>query len=54
MQKKDYTAPKITKVNLNLKNAILAVCHSSPLALSPKEAPVNDCRFATGCYNPPV
>ncbi len=35
MNKKPYEAPIVKKVRLEVRNAVLAVCHSSP-NLSPK------------------
>lgn len=52
MNKKSYQAPTITKVRLEVKNAILAVCHSSP-NVTPREEPYNDCSMDPGCYNSP-
>lgn len=30
MDKKNYTAPMVNKVSLEVKNAVLGFCHSSP------------------------
>jgi len=51
MEKRNYQKPEIVRVQLVVKNAILAVCHSSPLGLSPKEEPANNCQMTVGCYN---
>lgn len=48
MNKKPYEAPKVKKVKLEVKNAILATCHSSP-SMTP--ATVDSC-LLTGCLNP--
>lgn len=54
MNKKSYQAPTITKVRLEVKNAILAVCHSSP-NITPRDDPTPGagCIINAGCYNPP-
>ena len=49
--KKSYEAPKVKVVRLAIKNAVLAVCHSSP-NLDPRGA--TPCTITVGCYNPPV
>lgn len=54
MKKKDYESPKITRVKLEVKNAILAVCHSSPnMAPGPPDEE-DPCWVTIGCYNPPA
>jgi hypothetical protein len=50
MEKKNYTAPKVIRVKLVVKNAILAVCHSST-NLTPYSAEFS-CSVAIGCYSP--
>ena len=50
MNKKPYEAPVVKKVRLEIKNAVLAVCHSSP-NLTPKQAPINNCALESACYN---
>ena len=50
MNKKPYEAPVVIKVRLEIKNAVLAVCHSSP-NLTPKQAPISNCAFESACYN---
>ena len=49
--KKPYQAPKIEKVRLEMKNAVLGTCHTSPLptAFTPAGC---DVQF-TGCYQAP-
>jgi len=49
--KKPYQAPKIEKVRLEMKNAVLGTCHTSPLptAFTPAGC---DVQF-TGCYQRP-
>ena len=51
MNKKAYAAPLVTKVELKIKNAILATCHQSPTFQDPNVGPVA-CSVATGCYDP--
>jgi len=48
MNKKPYKAPVVKKVHLEIKNAVLSICHSSLVA-----DPLGDvgCR-STGCFNP--
>ena len=48
MEKKNYTAPKVIRVKLVVKNAILAVCHSST-DLAPYTEPFT-CQVTSGCY----
>lgn len=49
--KKNYEAPKVQKVQLVIKNAVLGVCHASPnltpLNLGCGQTP------ATGCWEGP-
>lgn len=55
MNKKPYQAPAIKKVRLEIKNAVLAVCHNSP-NLTPRAGTypnITPCRVTVGCYNPP-
>lgn len=52
MNKKPYRAPAVTAVRLEVKSAILAVCHSSP-NLTPRDGDV-PCTINLGCYNPPT
>lgn len=51
MNKKPYQAPQVKKVKLQVKNAILAVCHSSPLTSDPRSGEV-PCAIITACYDP--
>lgn len=51
MNKKTYAAPLVTKVELKIKNAILATCHQSPTVTDPQVGPIA-CSVATGCYDP--
>ena len=51
MSKKPYAAPQLKQVRLEIKNAILAVCHQSPTVMDPQIGPT-PCSPATGCYNP--
>lgn len=51
MNKKTYVKPVVTKVELTIKNAILATCNQSPTIMDPKIAPV-PCSAETGCYLP--
>jgi hypothetical protein len=52
MEKKPYTAPTVTKVRLEIKNAILAACNTSPI-LTPKDEPIPGagCAHNLGCYD---
>jgi len=50
MEKKYYTAPKVIRVKLVVKNAILAVCHSST-STAPSEEPYFSCTLAA-CLTP--
>ncbi len=49
--KKPYQAPKIDKVHLEMKNAVLGTCHTSPLptAFTPAGCAV----VHEGCYEGP-
>lgn len=49
MNKRTYAAPRIKRVKLEIKNAILAVCNQSPTIMDPKVGPV-PCSAAVGCY----
>ena len=51
MNKKPYKAPVVKKVHLEIKNAVLSICHSS-LVADPLGAE-GGCRI-TVCYNPPI
>ncbi len=51
MIKKPYVTPAIKRVELKIKNAILATCNQSPTNMDPKIGP-NVCSALTGCYNP--
>jgi hypothetical protein len=46
MNKKPYEAPVVKKVSLEIKNAVLGVCHTST-ALDPMDGP---CRLTTACF----
>lgn len=55
MNKRQYEAPKVVKVNLLVKTAILAVCHTSP-STTPRipEAPGGTpCNVTPGCFSGP-
>jgi hypothetical protein len=49
--KKQYQAPKIEKVSLEMKNAVLGTCHTSPLptAFTPQGCNVS----FVACYQGP-
>jgi len=51
MNKKTYVAPVVKRVDLNIKNAILAACHQSPTYTDPQEGPA-PCAAVANCYNP--
>lgn len=51
MKKKAYSAPQVVKVNLAVKNAILAVCHTSPTA-TPRVGG-STCNITPGCFSGP-
>jgi hypothetical protein len=50
--KKAYEAPEVRRVNLVVKSAVLAVCHTSP-NMTAKNGAI-DCAVITGCYTPAV
>ena len=50
--KTTYEPPIVNKVRLEIKNAVLANCHSSP-NITPKSGTIQ-CSVSTGCYNPPT
>ena len=53
MNKKTYTAPVIKKIHLEIKNAVLSVCHSSMVG-DDKDA-AGGCRVSTACiYGSPL
>lgn len=52
MNKKTYEAPKVRKVRLEVRNAVLAICHSSP-NLTPRDDPFPNCALNPGCYDIP-
>ena len=47
MNKKPYKAPVVKKVKLEIKDAILAVCHSSTIT-TPKGS--STCEITPRCY----
>jgi len=49
MERKKYTAPKAIRVKLVVKNAILAVCHTSTNS-TPNEEPYFNCVVVSTCY----
>lgn len=49
-QKKEYTAPKITKVQLIVKEAVLGTCHASPVQ-TPRRA--QGCNLELACWDGP-
>ncbi len=51
MNKKTYVKPVVKRVDLKIKNSILAVCNASPTIMDPKIGPV-PCSAETGCYLP--
>ena len=51
MKKKQYKAPVVKKVHLEVKNAVLSICNSS-LVADPLGAE-GGCR-TTGCFTPPI
>ncbi len=51
MDKKQYQKPVVTRVELKIKNALLATCNRSPSIMDPKIGPV-PCSASIGCYNP--
>jgi len=42
--KKSYAAPKVTRVSLVVKNAVLGTCHSSPV-MTPKIIGIGGCNI---------
>jgi hypothetical protein len=50
IQKKQYEPPTVKKVNLEIKNAVLALCHTSPDFTPSTTSP---CQLTPGCYNAP-
>lgn len=54
MNKRQYEAPKVVKVNLLVKTAILAVCHTSPSATPRFGGPGGTrCNLTPGCFTGP-
>jgi len=53
MEKKTYQAPKVKRIRLVVKHAILADCHESP-NLTPKIGAQTCSMVPTGCWNPPT
>ena len=53
MSKKQYQPPTITKVRLEIKNAVLANCNNSP-NLTPKNGGgiPGPCTALSGCFYP--
>ncbi len=51
MNKKTYQAPAVKKVRLMVKNAILAVCHTSPVN-DPKGT--SSCKLTPRCWRAPA
>jgi hypothetical protein len=51
MTKKQYSAPEVKRVKLEIKSAILAACNQSPTIMDPKDGPV-PCSTSTSCYDP--
>jgi len=52
MEKKPYAAPVVKKVRLDIKNAVLAVCNSSPNFMDPKDSYNNlSCKQVPNCYS---
>ncbi len=52
MDKKVYKAPQVKKVKLVIKNAILAVCHTSP-TYTPGDPSTTPCNITPGCFSGP-
>lgn len=50
--KTPYEAPIVTKVRLEITNAVLGACHSSA-NITPKVGTIA-CSTTAGCYNPPL
>ena len=56
MSKKEYRAPEVRKVKLQVKNAILAVCHTSPEQAPRGGMPgayTTPCNLTPGCFSGP-
>ena len=54
LNKKPYEAPTLRKVRLEIKSAVLAVCHSSPTLTPRGPAPgYTPCFITPGCFNTP-
>ena len=56
MSKIEYRAPEVRKVKLQVKNAILAVCHTSPTQTprGPGSLPgATPCNITPGCFTGP-
>lgn len=52
MNKKPYEAPIVTKVKLEVKNAVLSICHTS-YDNTPRIGGVTaQCNLPGGCMNP--
>jgi hypothetical protein len=51
MNKKPYTAPIVKKVRLEVKNAVLAVCHTSPQNV--RKLGLAGCNVTINCYTAP-
>ena len=51
MKKKTYEAPVVKKVHLVLKNAVLAVCHTSPILTPRNDFPPSPCIQNAGCFD---
>lgn len=51
MNKKTYVAPVVKRVELEVKSAILAVCHTSAVTMDPQLGPT-PCSISLSCYNP--
>ncbi len=52
MNKKIYKAPQVRKVKLEIKNAILAVCHTSSSTMWPGDDGT-PCNLAPACFSGP-
>lgn len=48
--KKVYTTPKITKINLIVKDSVLGSCHASPV-LTPRRT--HGCNVEATCWDGP-
>lgn len=51
MEKKIYSAPKVKRVDLAVKNAVLDTCHSSTTNAAAGNPDHGGCSF-NGCYKP--